>query len=152
MVSCNTFETFVVTISWNCHGFNEFNCRHSHIQSILGQAHNPCNSCSMFRGEFSSHLRTVTPISFLLHSGTQWRGNTSTVLHMPTHATMTARVFDLAVLHFHSIPEFYRGRQLSSPNHYLFNKCFFSHIRSSRKPVLSKSSTCTQSRMSRASC
>ena len=29
----------------------------------------------------------------------------------PTHATMTARVFDLAVLqeHFHSIPEFYRG-------------------------------------------
>ena len=63
-VSCNTFETFVVTLSRNCNGFGDLNCRHSQIQSILGQVHNPCNS-AMFRGEFSTQLRTVTPISFL---------------------------------------------------------------------------------------
>ena len=33
-----------------------------------------------------------------------------------------------------------------------FNNCFFSHIRSSRTDVHSKSSTCTQRRMSRVSC
>ena len=50
-------------------------------QLILGQVHNPRNCCSIFRGEFRTHLRTVTPISFLFHCGTQWRGDTSTVLH-----------------------------------------------------------------------
>ena len=80
-VSCNTFETFVVTLSRNCRGFGELNCRHSKKQSIPGQVHNPCNSNAMFCGEFSTHLRTVTPNSFLLHCGIQWRGDTSTVLH-----------------------------------------------------------------------
>ena len=65
-ISCNTFETFVVTFSRSCHSFGELNCRHSQIQSVLGQVHNPCNSCSMFRGDFSTHFRTI--------SGTQWRG------------------------------------------------------------------------------
>ena len=94
-ISCNTFETFIVTLSSTCHGFGELNCSHSQIQSLLDT--NPCNSCSMLRCEFRTHLRTVTPISYLLHCDTQCRGDTSTILHSPTHATMTARVFHLAV-------------------------------------------------------
>ena len=60
----------------------------------------------------------------------------------PTHATMKAGVFDLAVLqdHLHTIPESSSSPINSVSNSYPFNNCFFSHIRSSRKPVHSKSS------------
>ena len=68
---------------------------------------------------------------------------------------MNARVFDRVVLQYRSrpIPVFYRDRRLSSPcrhllpinivsNSYSFINCLFNHIRSSRSPVHSKSSTC----------
>ena len=159
-ISCNTFEAFVVTLSRNCHSFGGLNCFHTQIQSILGQVHNPCDSCSMFRGEFGTQLRTRTPNSFLLHGCTQWRGSTSTTLHPNSRdnertclrSGRTPRPFSP---HSSVLPRStpFHSMSSSSPinivsTSYSFNSCFVSNISSARNLVRRKSSTCTQRRIS----
>ena len=125
-VYCNTSETFVVALSQNCHGLGELNCRHPQIQSILGQEHDPCNSSVMFRGEFSTHLRTITSTSFL-PSSPRWRTMAwryFDTFPFPTFAPMNARVFDPAVRsgRSRSIPVLCRER-----DSFLHHVVIFSH-------------------------
>ena len=110
-ISCNKFETFVVTLSRNCHGFGKLNCRHSQIQSIRATA---------ARCFVASSALTSGRLLRSLYFSTVALSYFDNFPH-PTRATMNARVFDRVVLQYRSrpIPVFYRERRLSSPCRHL---------------------------------
>ena len=107
-VSRNTFQTFIVTLSWNCHGFGELNCRHSQIQSILGVASSALTSGRSLRSPSFSTV-TLIGVDTLRHvsipnSRNSERTRVSDLVEHPDHPP--------------SISVTYRGRHPSSPNHH----------------------------------
>ena len=153
------------SLSRNSHGFGELNRRHSEDQPILSQTHNPCNRCTMSRGGFSAHLRPVTPVpslstvvlsgvktlrQFSIHSSRNikrtclwWCGTPIHLSLSPLHCSTKIHCLLLHVIisyHQHCFQFALSPQLLSSLN------------RSSRRPVRSKLSTCTQTGMLRVSC
>ena len=119
-ISCNTFEAFVVTLSRNCHCFGELNCRHSQIQSIMGQVHNPCKQLL----DVSWRVQHLPPDGH------------SDFLPSPQWHTLAWRYFDSSPFHVssirpyskdrsHSIRELHRDRRHSPPCHHLLTSALF---------------------------
>ena len=103
------------------------NRRHSHVQPILSQTHNPGNRCTMSRGEFSAHLRPVTPVpslSTVVLSGVEILRQFSIPSSRNTKRTCLwwcGTPIELSL----STPLFYQDTLLASPSHHLLPSTLF---------------------------